>query len=64
MAAKLPITVRAAAICQGERVAATSSPETPRPRKNTIIIARLPHWSPSLPAGTEPRPNMTKAPIV
>ena len=32
------------------------------PAKNTIIMTRRPHWSPSLPETMEPAPNMKDAP--
>ena len=33
------------------------------PKKNTSIMARRPHRSPSRPAGIEPRPNISAAPV-
>src|SRR6266850_5325695 len=59
-----PISVSAAASDHTPEVSAINSPETPMPRKKTTIIARRPQRSPSRPAGSEPRPNMTKAPAV
>jgi hypothetical protein len=43
-------------------VIAASSDDRPIPKKKMIIIERRPHRSPSRPAGSEPRPNITKAP--
>jgi len=36
--------------------------DRPMPRKNTNIMLRRPHWSPSLPDTIEPAPNMKDAP--
>ena len=64
MAVKLPSSVSAAASCHTVCVNAASSADAPSPKKNTSIIGRRPQLSPSLPAGKEPRPNMTKAPTL
>lgn len=64
MAEKAPSTVSAAAICQASVVNATAIADRPMPWKKTSIMRRRPHRSPSRPAGTEPRPNMKKAPAV
>jgi hypothetical protein len=42
-------------------VKATRIDAAPRPKKNTSIITRRPQESPSFPAGSDPRPNITKA---
>ena len=64
MAVKLPIKVSAAASCQTVCVNAVNKADAPRPKKNTNIIGRRPQLSPNLPAGSEPRPNMMKAPTL
>src|SRR5262249_53654873 len=58
------MSVSAAASDHTPDVDAISRPERPMPRKKMTIIARRPHRSPSRPAGSEPRPNITNAPAV
>ena len=62
MAENAPSRLSAAASCQAVCVAAASRADAPMPKKNTSIIGRRPQLSPSLPAGSEPRPNIRKAP--
>ena len=64
MAENAPNTVSATAICQALVVRATAIADRPMPWKNTSIMRRRPHRSPSRPAGTDPSPNMKKAPAV
>src|SRR5262249_47706320 len=58
------MSVSAAASDHTPDVDAISRPEAPMPRKKITIIARRPQRSPSRPAGSEPRPNITNAPAV
>ena len=64
MAAKIPKTVKAMAICMGVCVNATTMEDAPMPKKKTTIMGRLPHKSPKRPAGIEPKPNIKNAPAV
>ena len=54
----------ATAIDHGPLVKATRIADAPIPKKNTSIISRRPHRSPSRPAGADPSPNMKNAPAL
>jgi hypothetical protein len=64
MAENAPNTVKAKPICHGVWVSDTPMALKPMPWKKINIMRRRPHKSPQRPAGTEAKPNITKAPVV